>query len=296
MRWRGRRQSDNIEDRRGASGPKKVAVGGGLGVIIIAVIAMLLGGDPQALMDQLGQVGPVGAGGAGGGQTTSTGEVVESAAEAELRAFVATVLADTEDVWHSLLDGSSTPYREPTLVFFRDAVSSACGTQSSQVGPFYCPGDERIFIDLGFFERLLERFGAHGDFARAYVVAHEVGHHVQHLLGISSAVQQKRSNVSKAAGNALSVRMELQADFFAGVWAHHAHRTKAILEEGDIEEALNAAAAIGDDTIQRRSSGRVVPETFTHGTSEQRSRWFRLGLETGDLARGDTFAVPDADL
>ena len=258
MRWRGRRQSENIEDRRGSAGPK-MAIGGGIGVLVIAVIAMLMGGDPQALMEQI-----QGAGGAGGPGAAQTGDgpVQESEAEAELRQFVATVLADTEDVWHTLLDDSRTPYREPTLVFFRDGVSSACGSQSSAVGPFYCPGDDRVYLDLGFFEELMRRFGAKGDFARAYVVAHEVGHHVQNLLGISAKVHGKQRGLGKAEANELSVRLELQADFLAGVWAHHAHRMSSILEHGDIEEALGAASAIGDDTLQRKSTGRVMPESL----------------------------------
>ncbi len=293
MRWRGRRQSENIEDRRGSAAPR-LAVGGGLGVLIIAVIAVLLGGDPQALLDVVGQQGvgasaPVGR--SSGGETAA-----ESPQEAELREFLAVVLAETEDVWHALLDDTDTPYREPTLVLFRDAVRSACGSQDAAVGPFYCPGDSSVYLDLGFLEQLMDQFGAAGDFARAYVVAHEVGHHVQNLLGISGQMRDLQRGSSRVEANELSVRLELQADFLAGVWAHHVQARAALLEAGDIEEALNAASQIGDDTIQRRSQGRVVPESFTHGTSEQRRRWFVRGFETGDLSQGNTFDVPDRDL
>ncbi len=293
MRWRGRRQSDNIEDRRGSAAPR-LAVGGGLGVLIIAVIAVLMGGDPQALLDVVGQQGvgasaPVGR--SSGGETAA-----ESPQEAELREFLAVVLAETEDVWHALLDDTDTPYREPTLVLFRDAVRSACGSQDAAVGPFYCPGDSSVYLDLGFLEQLMDQFGAAGDFARAYVVAHEVGHHVQNLLGISGQMRDLQRGSSRVEANELSVRLELQADFLAGVWAHHVQARAALLEAGDIEEALNAASQIGDDTIQRRSQGRVVPESFTHGTSAQRRRWFGRGFETGDLSQGNTFDVPDRDL
>ena len=287
MRWKGRRQSENIEDRRGMS-RGKVAAGGGLGVLIIALIAILMGKDPQALIEAAGQ-------GAAPMRVPSSqegGAYQQSPEEKELRDFVATVLADTEDVWNQLMDG----YREPQLVLFRDQVQSACGAQSSAVGPFYCPADSKVYLDLGFFDDLRRRHSAAGDFAQAYVVAHEVGHHIQNLLGTSNKVHAMRQRASQAEANALSVRMELQADFLAGVWAHHAHRMKNILEAGDIEEALNAASQIGDDTLQRKARGRVMPESFTHGSSEQRVRWFRRGLETGDLSLRDTFSVPESDL
>ena len=287
MRWRGRRQSENIEDRRGMSGTKKAVAGGGLGVIIIALIAMFAGGDPEALLQLVGQ-GAVQA----GGDRQASEEFHETEEERALRDFIAVVLADTEDVWNQLLEG----YREPQLVLFRDQVSSACGNQSSAVGPFYCPADSKVYIDLGFFDDLHRRHGAAGDFAQAYVVAHEVGHHIQNLLGTSNEVHRARQRASEAEGNQLSVRLELQADFYAGVWAHHAHRISQVLEQGDVEEALNAAAQIGDDTLQRKARGRVMPESFTHGSAAQRARWFRLGLETGDLSRGDTFAVSASEL
>ena len=203
--------------------------------------------------------------------------------------FVSAVLGETEDVWREIFARSGQAYREPRLVLFSGAVQSACGFAESAMGPFYCPGDQKVYLDMAFFEELSRRFGAPGDFAQAYVIAHEVGHHVQNLLGITDRVHSMRARVSEAEYNQLSVRLELQADFLAGVWAHHAERARQILESGDIEEALNAASAIGDDRIQKRTQGYVVPDAFTHGTSAQRARWFRLGLETGDLSKGDTF-------
>ncbi len=285
MRWKGRRQSRNIEDRRGrkASGAK-LAAGGGLGVLVVALVTLFLGGEAGELAKLLGNLQASG----GGSVSAGDGELVQSEAEAELRDFVATVLADTEEVWAAQLNG----YRETTLVLFRDGVDSACGSQSSAVGPFYCPADSKVYLDLEFFEDLARRHQAAGDFAQAYVVAHEVGHHVQNLLGTSTEVHRQRQRVGEAEANELSVRLELQADFYAGLWAHHAHRNWDILERGDVEEALNAASQIGDDTLQRKARGRVVPESFTHGTAEQRVRWFRLGLETGDLSRADTFSLP----
>ncbi len=207
--------------------------------------------------------------------------------------FVSVVLADTEAVWGELFTQQGWQYQEPQLVLFTDQVNSACGFQSAAVGPFYCPGDGTVYIDLSFYEQLRQRFGAAGDFAEAYVIAHEIGHHVQNLMGVSQQFDEALQGASEREINALTVRLELQADFFAGVWAHHAQRRFNILEPGDIEEALNAANQIGDDNIQRRSQGRVVPDAFTHGTGEQRSRWFRLGFETGDISRGDTFAARD---
>lgn len=292
MRWRGRRQSDNIEDRRasGGGGGRRLAVGGGLGVIVIVILAALFGKDPTPLLDAMnGMQG-------GGGSVNAGAPFEETAEEAARREFVSVVLADTEDVWNRLLRGTQTPYQEPNLVLFRDSVSSACGMQSSAVGPFYCPGDDRIYLDMSFFDELSRRLGAKGDFAQAYVIAHEVGHHIQNLMGISRQVQSQRARSSEAEGNELSVRLELQADFLAGVWVHHAQKMHDILENGDIEEAMNAAKQIGDDTLQRNATGRVRPESFTHGTSEQRMRWFRKGMETGDLSQGDTFEVPASRL
>lgn len=279
MRWQGRRKSSNIDDRRSAA--PKAALGGGIGIVVLAIIVVLLGGNPQALLTGGGPLSP--------GTASPISPADEQRAE-----FVAVVLADTEDVWNHLLpQATGSTYREPTLVLFRDRVQSACGLAGDASGPFYCPGDEQIYIDLDFFDQLSAQLGAPGDFAQAYVIAHEVGHHVQRLMGTLDRVHAQRSRLSEAEYNDLSVRLELQADFFAGVWAHHAQRSRSILEPGDLEEALTAAAAIGDDRLQRQAQGYVVPDSFTHGTSAQRVRWFRLGFETGDLARGDTFSVPD---
>lgn len=282
MRWRGRRQSTNVEDRRGQRGGRRgVAMGGGLGMIIIVIVIALLGGDPMSFLQQIDT---------GASVSQSGGQQVElSAEQQELAAFTSVVLADTEDVWNDLFRRMGKRYEEPKLVLFTGAVQSACGYASAASGPFYCPADRKVYIDLVFYEELKRKFGAPGDFAQAYVVAHEVGHHVQNLLGTSRQVQSMRGRISKEDYNKLSVRLELQADYFAGVWAHHAHRTKQILEQGDIEEAMNAANAIGDDTLQKRSRGHVVPDSFTHGTSEQRQRWFLKGLKSGDPAGGDTF-------
>jgi predicted metalloprotease len=273
MRWKGRRQSTNVEDRR-HMGSKSVALGGGLGTLVIILLVVLLGGDPQALLEQAGNTTP------GLQETSSPGQ---TAAQDELSQFVATVLADTEDVWNELFRRNGQTYREPNLVLFSGKVQSGCGFAGSQTGPFYCPADQKIYIDLSFYRDLRDQLGAPGDFAQAYVIAHEVGHHVQNLLGISDQVHQMQGRVSKAEYNELSVRLELQADYLAGVWAHHAQRTKSILERGDIEEALGAANAIGDDRLQKQAQGYVVPDSFTHGTSDQRMRWFKKGLETGDV-------------
>lgn len=278
MQWKGRRQSQNVEDRRGRGGPRRgIAMGGGLsGVGILVLLAyMLLGGDPGALLQ------------GGGGGSSYAVDRPTTPAEEELAEFASVVLADTEVVWHKLMDQGGARYREPKMVFFHDAVQSACGSADSAVGPFYCSGDERIYIDLKFYEDLAGQLGAKGDFAQAYVIAHEVGHHVQHLLGTSGRVHREQQRLSKSAANELSVRLELQADFYAGVFAHHARK---FLEAGDIEEALGAANAIGDDTLQRRGRGRVVPDSFTHGTSAQRMAWFRRGFESGRLEDGDTFS------
>jgi predicted metalloprotease len=253
-------------------------LGGGIGAAVLGLIIYLLGGDPSAIMPQ-------------GDSAPQTQE--EKAAEDEAAQFVSVVLADTEDVWNKLFSDMGKQYQEPAMVLFNGYVSSACGNASSATGPFYCPLDGKLYIDLSFYNDLKERFNAPGDFAMAYVVAHEVGHHVQNILGISDEVQRMRQQVSEAEGNRLSVKLELQADFFAGVWAHHAQRMKNILESGDMEEALNAANAIGDDRLQRESQGHVVPDAFTHGTSAQRMHWFKKGYDTGDLNQGDTFNAPD---
>lgn len=282
MRWQGRRGSRNVEDRRGARGP--VVVGGGLGMVVLVVVFILLGGNPQQLLSTLPQ--QPGAGGPGGSVPISP----EEQARAE---FVSVVLADTEEVWGRIFAERGATYVEPTLVLFSGQTQSGCGFASAATGPFYCPADSKLYIDLSFFDELSRRFGAPGDFAQAYVVAHEVGHHVQHLLGLTDRVHSQRGRISEAAYNDLSVRLELQADFLAGVWAHHAQEMFGILEEGDIQEALGAASAVGDDRIQKQTQGYVVPDSFTHGSSAQRMKWFRLGFETGDLDRGDTFSVAE---
>jgi len=279
MRWRGERQSTNIEDRRGLSGGK-VAVGGGIGTIVILIIALLFGADPRQLLEQL----PNDAGSEVGSSRPLNPE------EEELKQFVSVVLAKSEDVWQDIFRQNGRQYREPTLVLFTDQVQSACGRAGAAVGPFYCPGDEKVYIDLSFYEQLRRRFNAPGDFAQAYVIAHEVGHHVQNLMGISNRVDALQRQVGEVEANQLSVRLELQADFFAGLFARYV-QNQGVLEAGDIEEALRAASAIGDDTIQRRTSGYVVPDSFTHGTSEQRLRWFRKGYESGDIRQGDTFSA-----
>lgn len=280
MRWRQGRQSANVEDRRGMS-RGGMAIGGGLGGIVVLVIALLLGADPRQLLEQL----------PGDGQAPATqSSRPTNPEEEELRQFVSAVLADTEDVWKETFRQMGRQYREPTLVLFTDQVQSACGVAGAAVGPFYCPGDEKVYIDLSFYRELKTRFRAPGDFAQAYVIAHEVGHHIQHLTGTMDQVNTARRRVSEAEANQLSVRLELQADFLAGVWAHNAQK-RGVLEQGDVEEALGAASAIGDDRLQRESQGHIVPDSFTHGTSEQRIRWFRKGLESGDIRQGDTFST-----
>jgi predicted metalloprotease len=281
MRWRGERQSDNIEDQRGVSRGGRVAVGGGIGTLIIIVLAALFGTDFRQLLQQLPTESPA---------PTSQSSRPANPQEEELKQFVGVVLGKTEDVWTDVFRRNGKQYREPKLVLFTDEVRSACGLNGAAVGPFYCPGDEKVYIDLSFYEELRKRFKAPGDFAQAYVIAHEVGHHVQNLLGISDRVDTMQRQVSKAEANQLSVRLELQADFFAGVFARYV-KDQGLLEEGDVEEALNAASAIGDDEIQRQSTGRVMPDSFTHGTSEQRFRWFKRGFDTGDMKQGDTFSA-----
>lgn len=279
MKWQGRRRSGNVEDRRGmrAGG---MAAGGGVVTLIILAIALFTGTDPGELTEIVG-TGP---------SASSQAPAGPPPEDDEQAAFVSVVLADTEETWNRILPAAGGPeYREPALVLFSDAVDSGCGFGRAAMGPFYCPLDGKVYLDLGFFRELDERFGAPGDFARAYVVAHEVGHHVQNLLGLSDEVHRRRQSLSQSEGNDLSVRLELQADCFAGVWAHQAESERDLLEAGDLEEGLAAAAAIGDDRIQRETQGRVSPESWTHGSSEQRVSWFRTGFETGDPARCDTF-------
>lgn len=280
MRWEFGRRSDNVEDRRGRRGGRAPVVGGGIGVILLALIVTLLGGDPTAILEQSGAPG--------------RGPYLEapqqmSPAEDRLADFTSVVLADTEDTWGPLFQQMGDRYVEPKLVLYSGSVDSACGFAQSAMGPFYCPLDQKVYIDLSFYADLQNRHNAPGDFAQAYVVAHEVGHHVQNLLGISGQVQSLQRQVSKTQANALSVRLELQADCFAGIWAHHAQQQRQILEPGDIEEALNAASAIGDDRLQAEARGYVVPDSFTHGSSAQRVRWFKQGIQTGDPNRCNTF-------
>jgi len=278
MRWRGRRQSGNIEDRRGIRIGRGGMVGGGIGTVALVLLAMYFGIDPSVVMQGVGS----------GTVTTTEVPVTESAEEAEMRQFVAVTLAETETAWTRQFAAMGGEYRLPALVLFRERVQSGCGIAESGMGPFYCPPDERIFIDMSFFNDMATQLKAGGDFAYAYVVAHEVGHHVQNLLGISGRVHELRQRVGEVEANQLSVRVELQADCFAGMWANHAHKA-GILEPGDIEEALGAAAAIGDDRLQRNAGRTVDQDSFTHGTSEQRNRWLRRGLDTGSFEACDTF-------
>lgn len=282
MKWKGRSGSGNIEDRR-ALGGGKMAAGGGIGVLVVAAIVYFMGGDPSQVLNTLQTTG----GGFGAGDSTTI------KAEAELAEFVSVVLKDTEDIWHELFRQNGKVYREPTLVLFSGAAQSACGYSESATGPFYCPGDEKVYIDLTFLDELQRRLGAQGDFAMAYIIAHEVGHHVQKQWGILDEVHALRGRVSETEYNRQTVRLELQADFLAGIWAHYAQKTKGILDEGDIDEAVNAAAAVGDDRIQMKSQGYVVPDAFTHGTSQQRRNWFLKGFTTGDINEGDTFSSAD---
>jgi len=283
MRLDDLRRSGNIEDRRGMRG-RPLALGGG-GLLVVLLLSWLFGANPLALLDQLG--------GSDGTSTVSVPPENTNPEDAKMKDFVSAVLGETEDVWHQEFAKRGATYREPTLVLFSGAVESACGNAQSAMGPFYCPGDERVYLDMTFFREMSEGLGATGDFAQAYVIAHEVGHHVQKLLGISDKVEAMRARMSEKEFNDVSVRVELQADFLAGVWARHAEETVKILEQGDLEEALNAASSIGDDRLQRRSQGYIVPDAFTHGTSEQRVRWFRRGFETGDLSKGDTFSAKE---
>ena len=295
MRWSLGRRSQNVEDRRGMGSPVgfripggagrgRVARGGGIGgvgLIILLVIAWFLGLDPSFLLQDTGPVDAP--------YTESQPPAPRSAGEDQLADFVSVVLADTEDTWRPLFDEMGRQYQDPTLCCSLARSNSACGFAQAAMGPFYCPADQKVYIDLGFYDDMKNRFGAPGDFAQAYVIAHEIGHHVQNLLGIAEQVHALRQQVGEVEANDLSVRMELQADCFAGVWANHAERARDLLEEGDVEEGLNAASAIGDDRMQRQAQGYVVPESFTHGSSEQRVRWFRQGLASGELGACDTF-------
>jgi predicted metalloprotease len=282
MRWRTGRRSSNIEDRRGRRVAGGTVFKGGVGTIVLTLaLAYFLGIDPQVLL-QLQQ---------GSGQAVIVEDYQPTPQEAQLADFVSVVLADTEDTWQEIFEQYGQRYEEPVLVLFSGAVKSACGMASAAMGPFYCPADRKVYIDLAFFEDLRQRHGAPGDFAQAYVIAHEVGHHVQNLLGISAQVRSAQQGLGKAAANALSVKQELQADCLAGLWGHHADRSRDVLEQGDIEEALNAATAIGDDRLQKQAQGYVVPESFTHGSSRQRVEWFKRGIESGDFERCNTFDI-----
>ena len=292
MKWEGNRESDNVEDRRdeGGAGGGGIGFGGrgiGIGSVVIALAAWgTFGINPLTVLSMLsGGSGPVVQ-----APAQPSGKAPNAATEDHMTKFVRTVLADTEDTWAKVFAAGGAKYVNPRLVIFRGATPTACGTGQSAMGPFYCPGDQKVYIDLDFYQTLKNQLGAPGEFAQAYVVAHEVGHHVQHLLGISEKVEQARSRASKLEGNALSVRLELQADCFAGVWAHHANNARQILENGDVEAAMNAAAKIGDDALQRSAGGRVVPESFTHGSSAQRTKWFNQGLQNGSVKACDTFS------
>lgn len=277
MKWLGRRESSNVDDRRSSSGGK-FFVGGTIGVIIL-VIKFFMDGDPTQLIQQIDQ------------QNTQTTEVVNDSLDNTMAKFVAVVLADNEDVWNKIFAENGLQYEEPKLVLFRGATESGCGNASSSIGPFYCPADKKVYIDLSFMDELKTRFGAQGgDFALAYVIGHEVGHHVQNLLGTSAKTEELQAQSNQTKANKLSVALELQADFYAGVWTYHNQQMKNILEQGDIEEALSAASAVGDDAIQQKTQGTIVPDAFTHGTSTERMYWFKRGYETGDIRKGNTFA------
>lgn len=285
MKWIGRRESSNVEDRRGMSGGKVAAGGGIIGLVIYVLYTFMSGGqvDPSQVQRQI----------AGQGEAAAQMTPEEQQQDEQRAKFVKVVLADTEDVWGKLFRQQGKNYQDPVLVLFRGQVESACGFASAASGPFYCPGDNKLYIDLSFYEDLQHKLNAPGDFPMAYVVAHEVGHHIQNLNGTAEKVSRLRQQMSEREFNKYSVMMELQADFLAGVWAHHAQQMNAILEPGDIEEALNAASAIGDDRLQQQSGSRVVPDAFTHGTSAQRMYWFKKGYDTGDMRQGDTFNAPD---
>lgn len=276
MRWRGERQSSNVEDRRGRGLSRGVGIGG-VGGVILGLLALYFTKDPTLLLQSLNGTGTT---------QQSTEPYQESAAEADSAGLIRATLASTEDVWGQLFAQAGSQYPAPTLVMFSGSDTSACGTAQAAMGPFYCPADQKVYIDLSFYDELAQRFGAAGDFAQAYVIAHEVGHHLQNLLGTTDKVTQARQRGEESGANSASVRLELQADCYAGVWAYHAQR---LLEPGDVEEALNAAQAIGDDRLQKQATGTVVPDSFTHGTSEQRMRWFKQGIASGDINQCDTF-------
>ena len=278
MKWQTGRRSSNVEDRRGMRTAGVGARTGGLGMVVMVLLALYFGVEPSVILQNGLQQGAV-----------DTGEAPAPVGDDPLAEFVSVVLGDTEDTWHALFQAAGEQYAEPRLVLFSGAVQSACGYAQSAMGPFYCPSDRKVYIDLSFYRDLRERHAAPGDFAQAYVIAHEVGHHVQNLLGIAEQVHRERARADQRAGNRLQVRVELQADCFAGLWAHHAERARGVLEQGDIEEALNAATAIGDDRLQRQAQGYVVPESFTHGSSAQRVRWFKRGFDTGDFGACNTF-------
>jgi len=281
MRWESGRRSGNVDDRRGLRLTRGVA-GGGLGTIVLVLVGLYFGIDPSTILNTIDS---------GGGASVEQSNEPRPAAENRLAEFASVVLADTEDTWGAIFREKGRTYEQPKLVLFTDAVDSACGMAGAATGPFYCPGDHKLYVDLSFFGELDRRFGAPGDFAQAYVIAHEVGHHVQNLLGIEGKVREARGRAGGSEANQLSVRLELQADCLAGVWGNRAGKSRQLLEPGDLEEALRAAAAIGDDRLQRETRGRVTPDSFTHGTSAQRAGWFRRGFESGDLARCDTFAA-----
>ncbi|MYN10431.1 KPN_02809 family neutral zinc metallopeptidase [Pseudoduganella aquatica] len=289
MKWEGNRESDNVEDRRGdgGGGGGGFGLGGrsiGIGTVVLALIgSYVFGVNPLTMLSLLS------GGGGGPAQVQQQAPSHTPPASDRQSKFVRVVLADTEDVWTELFRAKGGSYVKPRLILFSGSTDTACGTGQSATGPFYCPGDQQVYIDLSFYRLMQERFHVNGEFAQAYVIAHEVGHHVQHVTGISDKVDQQRRRASERQANALSVRLELQADCFAGVWAFHANRSRSILEQGDVETALSAATAIGDDALQRQSQGRVVPDSFTHGSSEQRVRWFKRGLESGDTGRCNTF-------
>lgn len=288
MRWKGGRRSENIRDNRGRSSSPRgglplglLTSKSGLVILVIAGVAVFMGADPRMILSLL----------SGGGEQIQTTQPSVSPEQQELADFVSVVLADTEDTWRPIFQQQGLTYQEPTLVLFSGSVNSACGFAQAAMGPFYCPADRMVYIDLSFYRELRERHQAPGDFAQAYVIAHEVGHHVQALLGTLGKVHQQKQKVSTIEANELQVRVELQADCYAGLWAHHADAARQILEHGDIDEALNAASQIGDDTLQKKGSGQVVPESFTHGSAQQRSRWFKRGFEFGELRSCDTFAT-----
>jgi predicted metalloprotease len=277
MRWESGRRSENIEDRRGMSAGGKGLIGGGVGAVVVALIALFLGADPSVVLNQLADA------------PRTPAAPATNPEQERMKDFVAAVLGETEDTWGAIFSRAGARYQQPKLVLFSGAVQSACGYAQSAMGPFYCPGDHKLYLDMSFFDDLARRHHAPGDFAQAYVIAHEVGHHVQTLLGVADKVRAARQGADERESNRLQVRMELQADCLAGVWAHHADRARGILESGDLDEALAAASGVGDDRLQRQAQGHVVPDSFTHGSSEQRMRWFGIGARGGELKQCDTF-------